>query len=459
MARIEDIFRILAEAGRRGLQEPYPAGLNRMYPLLERLGSPHAAFPAVIVTGSKGKGSTATFLANLLEHSPGTNTSPKIGLFTGPHLHTYRERIRLNGEMINPADFATLFDEIWEAARQAPDLGFISRFELLTILAFVYFARQGVDLAVMEVGMGGTYDAVNTARHSPLAVFTPVELEHAAIIGPTLADIVRHKSGIMRQGRLAVSSGQTAEVSTLLEAAAGLQAVSFHQAGEFWQYRPDSLRVALEAGNFSQRFEAAGPGGEIVELQTRLAGTFQVENALTALAAATLLHRAGFCGAPDPDALAYAALPGRFELAGQSVPVLLDAAHTPNAIRQLVQTLDGLKLRPAWILGFLRDKNIPEILRLLPLEGRPVFLTDVHSRRQADMQMVLDSLTQHPSTLQVTSSLGEALDQARQLVSQEPGGLVCLTGSMYLVGEARAYLGLLDPAIAAEARLIAELEA
>src|SRR3954470_1166645 len=99
MDRLEEVFRKLAEAGRQGLHEPYPAGLDRMYPILERLSSPHAAFPVVIVTGSKGKGSTATFLANLLQHSP--KTPPKIGLFTGPHLHTYRERIRLNGEMIS----------------------------------------------------------------------------------------------------------------------------------------------------------------------------------------------------------------------------------------------------------------------------------------------------------------------------------------------------------------------
>lgn len=447
---------MLAEAGRRGLQEAYPAGLARMYPVLERLGSPHRAFPVVIVTGSKGKGSTATFLANLLQHSPQTAAPPKIGLFTGPHLHTYRERIRLNGVMISPADFASLFAEIWQTTRRTPDLGFISRFEILTILAFLYFARQGVDLAVMEVGMGGTYDAVNTAQNSPLAVFTPIELEHAAILGPTLADIVRHKSGILRQGRLAVTSPQSPEVLGWLQAAAQAQAVSFHQAGELWQYQPDSLSVTLEAEKFSQRFEAIGPGGESYQILTRLAGTFQVENALTALAAATLLHRNGFSGLPDPAALAQAVLPGRFEVAGQHPLVLLDAAHTPNAIRQLIQTLAGLELKPAWVLGFLRDKNIPEILRLLPLEGRPVFFTEIHSRRQAVMEFILDSLEQTPSLLKVAPALPEALDQARQAVGS--AGAVCLTGSLYLVGEARVYLGLLDPATAAEARLIAALE-
>ena len=459
MGQLEEVYRKLAQAGRQGLHEPYPAGLGRMYPLLERLGSPHAAFPVVIVTGSKGKGSTATFLANLLQHSPENITTFKIGLFTGPHLHTYRERIRLNGEMISPADFADLFDEIWQTLRHEPDLGFISRFELLTVLAFVYFARQKVNLAVMEVGMGGTYDAVNVAQDVPLAVFTPIEMEHVATLGPTLADIVWHKSGIMRQGGLSVSSSQNPEVVAQLEAAAQVQAVSFQRAADLWGYQTNSLKVALADGQFSQSFEAVGPGGESYALKTRLAGTFQVENALTALAAAHLLHQKGLAGATDPSALLYASLPGRFELAGQNPPVLLDAAHTPNAMRQLVQTLEGLNLKPTWVLGFLKDKNIAEMLRLLPLEGRSLFLTDVHSRRQADRQVVLESLDQTPSILKVTSSLSEALAGAKKAASQEPEGLVCLTGSLYLVGEARVQLGLLDPATAAEARLISDLEA
>lgn len=459
MAQLEEVYRKLAEAGRQGLHEPYPAGLGRMYPVLERLGSPQAAFPVVIVTGSKGKGSTATFLANLLQHSPASIAPPKIGLFTGPHLHTYRERIRLNGAMISPADFRGLFDEIWQTARREPDLGFISRFELLTILGFLYFARQGVDLAVMEVGMGGTYDAVNVAQNSPLAVFTPIELEHVATLGPTLADIVRHKSGIMRQGGLAVTSRQTPEVMAQLVGAGQAQAVSFHRAAAWWRYQPGSLKVALKDGQFSQSFEAVGPGGENYTLQTRLAGTFQVENALTALAAADLLYQKGLTGVPDPSALVYASLPGRFELAGQNPPALLDAAHTPNAIRQLVETLAGLKLHPAWVLGFLKDKNIAEMLRLLPLAGYPVFLTDVHSHRQADMRVILESLNQQPSLLKVTSSLAEALAGAKEEAAWRVDGLVCLTGSLYLVGEARVQLGLLDPATAAEARLITELEA
>lgn len=452
MDRLEEVFRKLAEAGRQGLHEPYPAGLDRMYPLLERLGSPHAAFPVVIVTGSKGKGSTATFLANLLQHSP--KTQPKIGLFTGPHLHTYRERIQLNGEMISQADFISTFDEIWQAARRAPDLGFASRFELLTILALLYFARQGVDLAVMEVGMGGLYDAVNVAQNSPLAVFTPIELEHVATLGPTLADIVRHKSGIMRPHASAVTSRQTPDVMTQLAEAAGALAVEFHRAEDFWSYKPDSLRVALENGRFSQSFEAIGPGGDNITLQTRLAGTFQVENALTALAAATLLHQKGLAAAPDPAALLQARLPGRFELVNHEPPVLLDGAHTPNAIRQLVETLDGLKLQPAWVLGFLKDKNIAEMLRLLPLEGHPVFFTNVRKYRQAEMPVIIENLHQTPSILGTASSVAEALDQANHSTTE----LICLTGSMYLVGEARAALGLLDPETAAEARLITELE-
>jgi len=456
---LPEVFRRLAEIGRQGLSESYGAGLGRMRPLLARLGQPQAAFPVVIVTGSKGKGSTATFLANLLQYSPKDGALPKIGLFTGPHLHTYRERIRLNGFMIEAGEFVALFEEIYQTARQAPDLGFISRFELLTILALVYFARQGVDLAVMEVGMGGIYDAVNIVENSPLAVFTPIELEHAAILGPTLADIVRHKSGIMRPDAQAVSSRQTPDVAGWLQTAAQTLNVDFHFARKSWNFQPGTLKVALEEGRFAQSFTATGPDSQDYLIKTRLAGTFQVENVLDALAAAALLQHQGLAGAPNPAALLQAALPGRFELAGENPVVLLDAAHTPNAIRELVQTLASLDVQPTWVLGFLKDKNIAEMLRLLPLENRPVFLTEVHSRRKADIQHVLDSFEQSPSSLTVAPTLAEALHEARKLAAKEPGGLVCLTGSLYLVAEARATLGLLDPATATEAHLIAEVEA
>lgn len=455
------VYGRLAQIGRQGLHESYEAGLGRMRPLLERLGHPEKAFPVVIVTGSKGKGSTATFLANLLQHSPKNQQPPRIGLFTGPHLHTYRERIRLNGMMIPADEFVALFEEIESAARQAPELGFVSRFEILTIMALLYFTRQRMDLAVMEVGMGGTYDAVNIVTNSPLAVFTPIELEHAAILGPTLADIVHHKSGIMRPHAGAVSSRQTPNVAQWLGVAAQDLNVDFHFAREWWQYQLGSLEVRLEHDAFVQSFAATGPGGQEYTLQTRLTGTFQVENALTALAAAALLHEQGLTGPPDPTALLGASLPGRFELAGngKNPPVLLDAAHTPNAIRELVQTLAALKTNPAWVLGFLKDKNIAEMLRLLPLENRPVFLTNVRSRRQADMQTVLASFEQRPASLTVVSTLAEALDRACKAARLERDGLVCLTGSLYLVGEARAALGLLNPATAAEARLIAQVEA
>ncbi len=479
MSTLETVYRELEAIFRAALTDPYPNGLGRVHRLLDRLGSPHAAFPSVIVTGSKGKGSTATFLAESGRRkteggdlrladsvlSPQSSVLPfpllpSIGLFTGPHLHTYRERIKLNGVDIGPADFIALFEEVMAAIKSDPAGTFISRFEIITVMALLYFARAKVDLAVLEVGLGGRFDAVNVARDMRLAVFTPIEMEHVRNLGPTIADIVYHKSGIMRQDGPAITARQSPSVTALLGKAAVQLNVSLHPASEFWRYQENSLSLHHDNGHLWQEFEAINPDGQTQLLRTGLPGTFQVENALTALAAGHLLAEMGLLPAPDPQALQSATIPGRLEAVGQAPTIIIDGAHTPNAMRELVRSLVLLEGKPVWVLAFLGDKAVPEMLRLLPLKGHSVILTELHShpKRRAKAEEVKALLTQNPARLEIRPDLGEAIAIARQIAHETPGGYVCITGSLYLAAEARAALGLLDAATAAEAVLIQSIE-
>jgi dihydrofolate synthase/folylpolyglutamate synthase len=477
MSTIEAVYQELENIF-RAVTDPYPRDLTRVHHLLDRLGRPDAAYPSIIVTGSKGKGSTATFLAALLEKSrqPPVVSSQKlpnlhpssfilhpsslIGLFTGPHLHTYRERIKLNGVDIGIEEFIGLFEEVQAAIKSDPAGGYVSRFEIITAMALLHFARAGVDLAVLEVGQGGRYDAVNVAYNSPLAVFTPIEMEHVRVLGPTQADIVHHKAGIMRAGKQAITSRQTPEVEDMLKAAAAELEVTLKQTGEFWRYTPRTLKLHLENGRLWQEFEATGPADQKYRLRTGLAGTFQIENTFTALAATQMLAEMGLSGQPELSALQNAAIPGRLEVAGQDPLVLLDGAHTPNAVRELVRTLENFSGTPVWVLAFLKEKNIEEMLRLLPVEGRPLILTELHShlKRRATTGEAKAAFEQIKAPVIEEPDLGRAIATARQVAAEIPGGYVCITGSLYLVAEARVHLGLLDPATAAEADLIRRIE-
>ena len=451
MEELEKAYRQLDQLFKSMHGLPYPNDLTRVYWLMERLGSPHKTLPAVIVTGSKGKGSTATFLAALM-----LGDGKKVGLFTGPHLHSFRERFKINGEDIDAVTFVALYQEVWATVQKYPELEGVSRFEIVTAMAFLYFSRAAVDLAVLEVGLGGRFDAVNVALNHQLAVFTPLELEHLHALGPTLENIVYHKSGVMRAQGIAVTSRQSPQAQDLLEEAAVKMQAELRYREDYWRYRPGTLKLELNGTKLGQHFEADGPDGQVYQLQTGLAGTFQVENALTALSAAYILEDQKI---PNLAALADAIIPGRLEAVATDPLVIIDGAHTPNAMRELAATLQNMEGTPVWVLGFLRDKQIDKMLAELPLEGRAVFLYELHSYRGAAVEQIKESLTQTPAQLEVfQNDLKGAIEAARQTARTLPGGYVCVTGSLYMVSEARVALNLLDPDTAQEARILAELD-
>ncbi|GAB4237034.1 MAG: folylpolyglutamate synthase/dihydrofolate synthase family protein [Acidobacteriota bacterium] len=393
-------------------------GLETTRRLLARLGNPHQRFATVLVAGTNGKGSVAHFLAGICS-AAGLRT----GLFTSPHLVEARERIRVDGVPVAEAEFAAAFEEVVECIRQGGFDLHPTFFETITATALCAFRRHRVELAVLEVGMGGRLDSTN-AVEPLLSLITPIDYDHQKYLGHTLSAIAREKAGIIRGGRPVLSSVQQPEVAETLrlcaaELGAQLSFVAPPAAGD-----PDWLG----------RYEIVCDG---MSFRLGSCGRHQVANAALAAAAASRLAALGLPITPAAVAqgLRGAVVPGVLQWWSQHPPLILDGGHNPHAARNLAEYLQGFTREPrTLIFGCMQDKDAPAILRpLLPLFDRVLF-TRVRNPRAASTD-TLRSL--HPAAEAVEDPL-EALD----LAARFPGTTV-VAGSFYLVGE--VLRGLTEP--------------
>jgi dihydrofolate synthase / folylpolyglutamate synthase len=440
-----DYARALAELWRRSsyerglISDPFgdaaraERGLDRMRAFLAELGDPQLAVPTVHVAGSKGKGSTAAFIATVARRG-----GHRTGLFSSPHLHRFPERIAIDGGPLPDNDFARVAATASAAAsrleRARPEVGQITTFELITAMAFAAFARQGCDLAVIEVGLGGRYDATNVL--APIvSVITRIDLEHTAVLGTTYAAIAAQKAGILRPGTPCVSSPQVPDAEAAIARAATELGSPLLIGGRDWTW----------SGSW-RSFDAAGQWGTWRNLALGLPGAHQVENACTALAALSFVDSAGIRIPEEAarDGLATASWPGRFERVRlDDRTVVLDGAHTPAAARALVATWhDTIGERPGTvILGMGADKDARDfLLALRSIVGR-LIVTRANSPRAVDAATIAAAADAMGIPYTIQASVVEALAAARQ---GEEGPLL-VTGSLFVVGEAREALGLAAP--------------
>jgi dihydrofolate synthase/folylpolyglutamate synthase len=411
-------------------------GLLRTAALLERLGQPQERYGIIHVAGSKGKGSTCAFAASIL-HAAGYRT----GLYTSPHLHTYRERIAVDGKMIAEEQFAALtrlaLDATESLERERPDLGELTAFELTTAMALRHFADAGCALAVVEVGMGGTLDATNVV--SPLvSVITALDFEHTRVLGNTIEEIAANKAGIIKPGRPVVVTTQAPAAERVIAGFAGAAGSWMLLAGRDWQAR----------GPWTS-FTVNGPWGAYEGLRSGLIGAHQVENAGAAIATTWLLGDDGF---PVPESAARAGVaavqwPGRVEvitLAGEP-RYILDGAHTPASAAALAATVAALGDggRTTLVLAMMADKDPATLIHALAPVTRHVIATANRSPRSlpANAIAIAAQTVGLPST--TAPDLPRALAQARALAG--PNGQVLVTGSLTTVAEAREALGLATP--------------
>ncbi|HLI51265.1 MAG TPA: folylpolyglutamate synthase/dihydrofolate synthase family protein [Thermomicrobiaceae bacterium] len=409
-------------------------GLRRTEWLANALGRPDQRYPLVHVAGTKGKGSTAAFASAILQAS-----GRKVGLYTSPHLHTFRERFQIDGEPIGREAFAQLVDELAplnaRLGQERPEWGEATAFELTTVLAFLAFARAEVDLAVIEVGLGGRLDSTNIIDPT-VSVITPISFDHMAILGTTLAQIAAEKAGIIKPGRPVVVGVQPDEARVTIERIAGERGGPLVLAGRDWQ-----------TSGTSESFDLSGPWGTYERLSLGLVGQHQVENAATAVAACWQLEQAGIT--VDEVAvragLAGVTWPGRLEVVQERPKVVVDGAHNVDSIRRLLAALsdhfDWHNL--IFVLGIARDKDIAGMLELLAPRADRILVTASESPRASKPRAIAIAAAQFGAAgLSVTESpsVTEALSQA--LAEATPSDLICVTGSLYVVAEAREAFGL-----------------
>jgi len=405
--------------------------------LAELAGTPQLSYPVIQVAGTNGKTSTSRAIESLLR-AHGLRT----GLFTSPHLVSFTERFQVDGAPMGGQQLAEGWSELQlplqvvdaelEAAGQSP----ITFFEALAVLAFTLFADAPVDVAVIEVGMGGEWDATNIAD-ARIAVFTPIDLDHTAILGPDVGAIARTKAGIVGPGSTVVSAAQDPEALTEIAEAAAYHEAHLYVAGRDFGIVDDRLAVG------GRQVDARGLNGHVYDPAfVPLHGVHQAENVVLAIAAVE-----AFLGAERPipeevldEGLGQLTSPGRLQLIGTDPIVYVDAAHNPHGAEALARavTESFTFAELALVVGVLGEKDASGLLQALAPIADRVILTSVDSPRSLDVTALAESAEEAFGglPLEIADSLPEALDRARAWATETEGRAVLVAGSVLLAGEA-----------------------
>ena len=406
--------------------------LENITVLMERLGRPDRTYPIVHIAGTNGKGSTAAFLESILR-AAGFRT----GLNTSPHLERINERIRINGEEVSDQIFAETFTRVQEVIEELLAAGRLQAhptyFECVTALAFEVFARERVEFAVVEVGLGGRLDATNIVRPQ-VSVITRIDFDHENYLGHSLEEIAREKAGIVKAGVPVATAPQLPEVREVLRGKARELDATIVDTGEDF----DLQREIAEAG-CARALARARARGEAVRLAPGLPGRFQLENALNAAATARLLQARGYriTNQNIEQGIRSAEWPGRLERLQAGPDVYLDGAHNPGAARELAQFLEEnfARRRVYLIFGAMRDKSVDEVTGILfPLASEVIF-TQPGTPRAVSANQLADLAGHHAARYTVIRDAEEALESA--LAKARSDDAVFVTGSLYLVGQLR----------------------
>jgi len=418
--------------------------LAHMRRLAEALGNPQRRLPSVLIAGTNGKGSTAATLASIVQ-----TAGYRTGLYTSPHLLRVNERIQINQEQISDAEFGVIYERIETVAQELVERGDLpwhpSFFEMLTAMAFEYFASSGVELAVLEVGLGGRLDATNIVDPC-ISVITDIDFDHQKFLGDTLPEIAHEKAGILRTKGTVVLLPQHPLVNeTLGKEIIDRDAHAISAVKHMPSMTPGVVDSELTSTHPGRNQFPLAVMGEEIKVDFPLAGRHQLRNLALAITAAEQLNHCGFRISPHhiEQGIRMTRWPARFQVmprTGEFPEIVLDVAHNPSgawALRSALSTF--YEDRPlTFIFGSMRDKAIGEIADILfPLAER-VIATQAENPRAASPEEIAELGTHTQTEILQVKSVQAALERARALAGSQ--GLIVITGSIYIVGEA---LGIL----------------
>ncbi len=419
----------------KGLPYSYsPAAFNleRTAHLLAGLGRPQERYPSVLIAGTKGKGSTAAFLESILRAA-----GRRTGLYTSPHLHTWRERVQVDRRPIAQAAVASWIERLRPLveAMRGGEQGPPTYYEISTALALGYFAEQGIDAAVLEVGLGGRLDATNVVTPR-VAVITTIGYDHMEILGHTLGAIATEKAGIVKPGGWVVSAVQEAE------ALAAIASACRERGAALWIAAEEGVRPALPLPGAPRPYPVPPDPAALA-----LRGHFQQSNARVAQAVVLALREQGW-DIPDEAiaaGLGTARWPGRLEVASMRPWLVLDGAHNIDSARALRRALaeEFAHARLILVAGFSKGHDAAAFFgELAPAAARVIVTASRHPRSAGTAAVAEAARQAGPAPVEVVEGVAAALARARALAA--PADLVCVCGSLFVVAEAREALGLAE---------------
>ncbi len=414
-------------------------GLERITELMRRLDNPHKKLRVIHIGGTNGKGSTLSMLASILK-----TAGFRTGTFTSPHLHSYTERFRVNGVKITEKRIAEILTMLHPHLEAMVSEGFEhpTEFEVLTAGAFQFFYEEKVDFLILEVGLGGLIDSTNIV--DPLvSVITNVAMDHMDYLGHTLKDIAGIKAGIIKDGVPLVTASRNPEVLEIIKSTcekknAVLTLVSQDLTWEALQNTNDNKSLFPS----EQYFRINGRLNNYDNLQIPLLGEHQLANATTAVAVAEHLVDNKFDISPEHvrKGLGKTSWPARLELVRKNPPVLIDGAHNHHGAIRLRATLDKYfpNRKFVLVLGMLADKERAKVVSELAPRARQVVVTKPNSDRAGEWDLVANAARDYTNDVRLVESITEAVRLA--LAEVLPGEIICITGSLYMVAEAREVL-------------------
>ena len=400
-------------------------GLTQVRRILEAIGNPEKEVQAIHIGGTNGKGSTAAMIASILQKE-----GYRVGLYTSPHLVRFTERIRVNGREIEKEEVAEI--TTWMRGRIAA-AGIPSPFtffDFTTAMALLYFKQTFVDLAILEVGLGGRLDSTN-AVDPLLSIITNISRDHEEHLGKGILKIAGEKAGIIKKGRPLITSATQPQVLRLFSKICREKESPLIRVGKEIRY------VSTGDGHFHYE----GLHRKLWDVHLNLIGSHQIVNATAALGATEVLEGLGYPLSIDAmvEGLREAEWPGRLERVSSSPQIILDGAHNPAGALVLKESLEKeFKYHHLILLiGVLKDKDAKSILHLLAPLADHIILTRPHNDRAAPPALLKEALGENGKRVEIIEDLKAAIKKGRSLAKGED--LLCITGSLYTVGEARAY--------------------
>jgi dihydrofolate synthase / folylpolyglutamate synthase len=405
---------------------PEKFNLGRMQALLGYLGNPQLQYPVIHIAGTKGKGSVTALCANALKAA-----GYRTGCYTSPHLQDFRERIQVNGNLISPESLIELVSKVKNFIAKVPE---ITTFELTTAIAFLYFANLPVDIAVIEVGLGGRLDATNLVDPT-VSVITSISYDHMAILGDTLAKIAEEKAGIIKFGKPLVISPQKDEARQVIERVAAERKAPIYQVGKDFLY--EAITHNLDGQTI--KLWKAGMADSSDHYSLPLLGLHQVENASTAYAALSVLRETGFTIADQAikDGFANAIWPGRFELLSRQPFLVIDSAHNRDSALRLRQAVDDYfpNLPVCMIFGASEDKDISGMYAELLPRVQQLVTTQSNHPRAASASNLADLARSFNIPIANYPQVEQALDFAINHIQNN--GVVLAAGSLFIAAAVR----------------------